>query len=98
MPEPVSPDWSQRFQRALEPSTQRGMDRLIVVLILFLVFALGVMVGMTVTTHGVFERSMRESDRVLATLPTRPTVHERLDDLEQLLRTLTQERARQEQP
>ena len=83
MPDSSSPDWSARFMASLVPS-----DRFMVLMLLGLVFGSGILAGATWTTSREVERHAREAERLMVQMPTRPTVHQRLDALEQRMQAL----------
>jgi hypothetical protein len=77
------PDWSERFMASLVPS-----DRFMVLMLLGMVFGGGVLAGVTWTTSREVDRHAREAERLSAQMPNRPTVHQRLDALEQRMQAL----------
>jgi hypothetical protein len=80
----VPQSWSQRFMRALPPPSDRAMA----LCWLVMVFACGVLVGATWTTSREVDRHAREVERLVSQSPSRPTVHQRLDALEQRVQAL----------
>jgi hypothetical protein len=69
----------QRFMRALPPISDRAM----VLFLLVAVFACGMMAGFAVTTHRLATEADRRVLQVEVPPSSRPTVHQRLDALEQ---------------
>ena len=89
MPHSSPPDWAERFMMSLVPSA-----RVTVLMVLALIFACGFLVGGTWTASREVDRTVRESERrtaeTLAQLPSRPTLHQRLDAIEQRLQAIEQ--------
>ena len=71
--------WSQRFLAALVPPSDRAM----VLFMLVMVFWGGMIAGAA-------QRSAREVDRIIAQVPSRPTLHQRLDAIDQRLQAIEQ--------
>jgi hypothetical protein len=75
--------WPQRFLTALVHS-----DRFIAVCFLVMTFSASALVGATWTTSREVDRRAREAQQLLAPMPSRPTLHQRLDAIEQRLQAI----------
>ena len=78
--------WPQRFLEAL-PSWR---ERALVLLVLVLTFGAGVYMGVILSTTWEVDRMVRESERLIAQLPSRPPLHQHLDAIEQRLQAIEQ--------
>jgi hypothetical protein len=76
--------WPQRFLEAL-PSWR---ERALALVVLVLTFGAGVYIGVMLSTTWAMERRTRETERLIAQLPSRPTLHQRLDTIEQRLQAI----------
>ena len=80
--------WSPRFLGALPFWRERALR----LLVLVLTFGAGVSIGVMLSATWEVQRHARESERriaeAIAQLPSRPTLHERLDAIEQRLQAI----------
>lgn len=74
--------WSQRFLSAMPPWRARDL------VLLVLTFGTGVYMGVMLSTTWEVERHARETQRLIDQLPTRPTLHQRLDAIDQRLQAI----------
>jgi hypothetical protein len=65
-------------------------DRFMVLMLLGLVFGSGVLAGLTWTTSREVDRHAREAERLIAQMPSRPTLHQRLDVIDHRLQAIEQ--------
>ena len=82
--------WPQRFLEAL-PSWR---ERALVLLVLVLTFGTGVYMGVMLSATWEVDRMARESEHsiaaAIADIRSRPTVHQRLDAIDQRLQAIEQ--------
>ena len=80
--------WPQHFLAALPSWRERALR----LLVLVLTFGAGVSIGVMLSATWEVQRHARESERriaeAIAQLPSRPTLHERLDAIEQRLQAI----------
>jgi hypothetical protein len=80
--------WSHRFLAALPPWGERSLR----LLALVLTFSAGVFVGVMLSATWEVQRHAREGERriaeAIAQLPSRPTLHQRLDAIDQRLQAI----------
>ena len=77
--------WSHRFMAALPPS-ELAMTLFFVVM----AFVCGVLTGMVLDATRKVNHHAREAERLIAQLPSRPTLHQRLDAIDQRLQAIEQ--------
>ena len=78
--------WSQRFLMALPPPSERAMA----LFFLVMTFAYGVFVALMLAATWEVDRHAREVERLTAQLPSRPTLHQRLDAIDHRLQAIEQ--------
>jgi hypothetical protein len=80
----VNRAWPHRFLGALPSWRERALR----LLVLVLTFGAGVYIGVMLNATWAMERRVRETERLIAQLPSRPTLHQRLDAIEQRLQAI----------